>query len=262
MPVPFVKMHGLGNDFVVFDARRQPVPLDADRVRRLCDRRLGIGCDQLFRLEPSDRADMFLRIWNPDGSESGACGNGTRCVAALTGARRIETAGGLLEVEGGAAHAVVMGRPNFAWQAVPLAEPLPTDPLPVGWGPLERPFALSMGNPHVVAVVDDPDRVPLGELGPLIERDPLFPERVNVGVAAVETPRRIRLKVWERGAGLTPACGSAACAAFAVARRLRRVEPRATVALPGGELEVRERPDGALVLAGPVAIVFRGEIEL
>lgn len=260
--VPFVKMHGAGNDFVIFDARERPVALDPARVRLLADRHRGIGCDQLFRLEPSSRADLFLRIWNPDGSEAAACGNGTRCVAALTGARRIETAAGVCEVEGGQGHAVAMGVPRFEWEAIPLAMPMDTLHMPVAWEGLADPGAVSMGNPHLVFLVADPDAVPLERLGPLIERDPLFPERVNVGVAAVETPASIRLRVWERGAGLTLACGSGACAAFAVARRRRLVEPRATVQLPGGALEIRERADGQLLMAGPVAEVFRGEIAL
>lgn len=260
MAVPFVKMHGAGNDFVIFDARERPVPLDAETVRRLADRHVGIGCDQLFRLEPSSRADLFLRIWNPDGSEAEACGNGTRCVAALTGARRIETAAGVLETEG-EAHGVVMGRPRFGWEEIPLAMPMDTLAMPVAWDGLAEPSAVSIGNPHLVFFVADPAAVPLERLGPVIEGDPLFPERINVGVAAVEARDRIRLRVWERGAGLTLACGSGACAAFAAARRRRLVDASATVALPGGELRIAERPDGQLLMEGPVAFVFRGEVE-
>lgn len=262
MAVPFVKMHGAGNDFVIFDAREQPIPLDPARVRLLADRHLGIGCDQLFRLEPSARADLFLRIWNPDGTEAGACGNGTRCVAALTGARLIETAAGLREAEGGEGHAILMGQPRFAWDAIPLAMPMDTLHMPVAWEGLSDPGAVSMGNPHLVVFVEDPDAVPLARLGPLIEQDPLFPERVNVGVARIESRDRIRLRVWERGAGLTLACGSGACAAFAVARRRRLVDSSATVSLPGGDLLISEREDGQLRMAGPVAEVFRGTVEL
>ena len=262
MKVPFVKMQGLGNDFVVIDARAAPVPLSGDAIRRIADRRLGVGCDQLFRLEPSDGADLFMRIWNPDGSEAGACGNGTRCVAALTGAHRIETRAGLLDVLGGADHEVAMGRPDFRWEAVPLAYALPTDPLPLAWGMLERPDALSMGNPHLVFFVEDADAVPLGEMGPEIEADPIFPDRVNVGVATVVSNDRIRLRVWERGAGLTPACGSGACAAFAAARRRGLVGEAVAVDLPGGRLRIREGADGRILMGGPVAISFRGEVEL
>lgn len=260
MATPFVKMHALGNDFVIFDARDQPVDLVPERIRDLCDRHRGIGCDQLFRLEPSTRADLFLRIWNPDGSEAGACGNGTRCVAALTGARRIETLAGLLDAD--ESHAVLMGRPRFGWAEVPLAQPLDTLALPLAWDGLARPVALSMGNPHLVFFVDDLDGVALAELGPVIEQDPMFPERINVGVAQRLGPDHLRLKVWERGAGLTLACGSGACAAFAAARRRRLVGPEVTVSLPGGDLAIAEMPDGQIRMAGPVAFSFRGEVEL
>jgi len=260
MRVPFVKMHGAGNDVVIFDGRHQSVPLDRPRIRRLADRHYGIGCDQLFRLEPSDRADLFARIWNPDGSEAQACGNGTRCVAALTGARRIETLAGVLEAD--ASHAVRMGAPRFEWAEVPLAQPLDTAALPLAWEGLERPVALSMGNPHLVFFVDDAEAVPLERLGPAIEQDPMFPERINVGVAQLESRARIRLRVWERGAGLTLACGSGACAAFAAARLRRRVDRQATVALPGGELLISEEADGQIRMQGPVEVSFHGEIEL
>ncbi|WP_448583050.1 diaminopimelate epimerase [Thermaurantiacus sp.] len=260
--VPFVKMHGAGNDFVIFDARDHDIPLDPSSVRRLADRHWGIGCDQLFRLERSSRADLYLRIWNPDGTEAAACGNGTRCVAALTGATRIETAAGILEVAGGEGHAVLMGVPRFGWDAIPLSIPMDTLHMPVAWEGLTDPGAASMGNPHIVFFVDDPDAVPLERLGPVIERDPLFPERVNVGVAAVDSPAQMRLRVWERGAGLTLACGSGACAAFAVARRRRLVDARVAIRLPGGELTISERADGQIRMAGPVAEVFRGEIAL
>jgi len=263
VPTPFVKMQGAGNDFVILDARTAPVPLAGETIRRLCDRRLGIGCDQLFRLEPSERADLAIRIWNADGSESGACGNGTRCVAALTGATRIETRAGILEVAGGGGEPmVVMGRPRFAWEEVPLAYAMDTADMPVAWGELARPMALSMGNPHLVFFVTDVEGVPLAELGPRIESDPLFPERVNVEVVEVRARNRLRARVWERGAGLTPACGSGACAAFAAARRKRLVDGEAEVDMPGGTLRVAEASDGRILLGGPVALVFRGEIEL
>ncbi|WP_448585602.1 diaminopimelate epimerase [Thermaurantiacus sp.] len=260
MRAPFVKMHGIGNDFAIFDARGGGVVPSAAQVPALADRHRGIGFDQLFILGPSDRADLFLRIFNPDGSEAEACGNGTRCVAALTGARAIETRAGVLVV--GPGHAIAMGRPDFDWQAIPLAHAVDTRDLPVAWGPLERPVAVSIGNPHVVFFVDDPEAVPLEVLGPEIERDPLFPARVNVGVAAIRARDRIALRVWERGAGLTLGCGSGACAAFAAARQRRLVDAAAHVDLPGGALAIREDADGTLWMAGPVAEVFRGEVEL
>jgi diaminopimelate epimerase len=262
MPTPFVKMHGAGNDFVIFDARTSAVPLDAATIVRLADRRRGIGCDQLFRLEPSAVADLFLRIFNPDGSESGACGNGTRCVAVLTGARRIETARGVLEVVGGDDHMIAMGAPRLAWEEVPLAYAMDTADMPVAWGELARPVALSMGNPHAVFFVTDADGVPLETLGPEIEADPLFPERVNVEVAEVLGRRRLRVRVWERGAGLTLACGSGACAAFVAARRKGLVDGAVEVDMPGGTLRVAERADGQILMGGPVETVFRGEVDL
>lgn len=262
VPTPFVKMHGAGNDFVIFDARTADVPLDPATVRRLADRHRGIGCDQLFRLEPSSRADLFLRIWNPDGRESGACGNGTRCVAVLTGARTIETLAGVLEVVGGEAHMVAMGVPRLAWEEVPLAYAMDTSDMPVAWGELARPVALSMGNPHAVFFVTDTAGVPLETLGPQIEGDPLFPERVNVEVVEVLGRARLRVRVWERGAGLTLACGSGACAAFVAARRKGLIGPSARVEMPGGVLEVAERSDGQILMGGPVDLVFRGEIAL
>lgn len=264
MSTTFIKMHGLGNDFAIFDARRKPVDMPPERVRLLADRRRGIGCDQLILLEPSDRADVFMRIFNPDGSESGACGNATRCVAALLGgSARIDTAGGLLEAaEDDAGIAIDMGHPRFDWDAVPLAYPMDTADMPVAWDELEHPVALSMGNPHAIFFVPDCNAVPLDRLGPLIETDPLFPERVNVNVATVESRDRIRLRVWERGAGLTLACGTGACATYAAARRRGLVDPSAKVVLPGGALRISETDDGRLIMAGPATHVFRGETDL
>lgn len=264
MPTPFRKMHGLGNDFAIFDAREVALAMPAERVRRLADRRRGIGCDQLILMEPSSRADVFMRIFNPDGSEAEACGNATRCVAQLLGgAATIETRGGLLTaLAAGEGVTIDMGPPRFGWEDVPLAYPMDTADMPVAWGPLERPVGVSMGNPHVVFFVPDVAAVPLDRLGPEIETDPLFPERVNVNVASIESRERIRLRVWERGAGLTLACGSGACATFAAARRRGLVAPEAIVALPGGELLIAETPGGTLTMTGPVAVAFHGETDL
>jgi diaminopimelate epimerase len=261
---PFLKMHGLGNDFVVFDARREPIAMDSRLAHALADRRTGIGCDQLIVIEPSEVATVRARFWNEDGGEVGACGNGSRAVAALVGgAPTIETAGGLLsaETEGGRI-TVDMGAPRFDWDAVPLGLPMDTRDMPVGWDGLERPGAVSVGNPHVVFFVADPAAVDLERLGPVIEHDPLFPERVNVGVAAVLARDHIGLRVWERGAGLTRACGTGAVAAFAVARRRGLVDASTTVVLPGGDLVIAERTDGHLLMSGPAVTAFRGEIDL
>ncbi|WP_034922766.1 diaminopimelate epimerase [Erythrobacter sp. SD-21] len=264
MRVPFIKMHGLGNDFVVLDARETALPvLDKGRAAAIADRHEGIGCDQLILLEPSGSADFRMRIFNHDGSEVGACGNATRAVALLHGVEaRIETAGGLLSAspsDGGAR--VDMGTPRFDWDAIPLAYPMDTLSMPVGWEMLENPGAVNVGNPHVIFFVEDTNAVPLDRIGPEIEKDPLFPERVNVNVATIESRSRIRLRVWERGAGLTRACGTGACATAVRAMRRKLVDSPVTVALPGGELEIAWEPGGTIQMTGPATEAFRGSFE-
>lgn len=265
MRVPFVKMHGLGNDFVVLDARAEPLPpVTATAAAAIAERRTGVGCDQLILLEPSDTADFRMRIFNADGGEVEACGNASRAVALLHGKpARVETTGGTITVlpRGGGAQ-VDMGEPRFAWDAIPLAYQMDTTVMPVAWGELASPTAVNVGNPHVVFFVADLDAIPLEELGPEIEHDPLFPERVNVNVAQVTGARSIRLKVWERGAGLTRACGTGACATAVAAMRRRLIEGRsATVSLPGGPLDIEWREDGRITMTGPAAESFRGTLE-
>jgi diaminopimelate epimerase len=260
----FIKMHGLGNDFVVFDARNGPLELGADAVRALADRRTGIGCDQLIIVDASAIATVRARFWNCDGEEVAACGNGSRAVAALVGGdASIETAGGLLvasALDGGAS--VDMGAPHFGWDEVPLAYPMDTLRLPLAWDGLEGPGAVSVGNPHLVFFVDDPAAVDLATIGPLIEHDPVFPERVNVGVASLPSRARMILRVWERGAGLTRACGTGAVAAVAVAQRRGLAEACVTVSLPGGDLVITRTQAGHLVMAGPAVIAFTGVVDL
>jgi len=259
----FLKMQGLGNDFVVFDAREAPLEMDGARARAVADRRTGVGCDQLIVLEPSDKADVRMRIWNSDGGEVEACGNAARCVAVyLGGETLIETMGGLLSgtAESGSAR-VDMGAPRFGWDEIPLAYPLDTASIPVAWEPLANPFAVNIGNPHVVFFVDDADFVPLERLGPLIERDPLFPQRVNVNVASV-ADGALKLRVWERGAGLTRACGTGACASAVAAIARKLVESPVAVNLPGGTLVVDWRPGGTIAMEGGAALVFTGELDL
>lgn len=260
----FIKMHGLGNDFALFDARVEPLHLRPDEARRLADRRYGIGCDQLIVIERSARADVFMRIYNPDGGESGACGNATRCVAALLGGdATIETRAGVLRASvAGDQVRVEMGRADFGWDAVPLAYAMDTASLPVAWEALAHPVALSMGNPHAVFFVPDVDAVELERQGPLIEHDALFPQRVNVSVAQIVSPTLIRHRVWERGAGLTIACGSGACAVAAAAVKRRLAERSVTVRLPGGDLGVEVADDWSVAMTGPVATVFHGWVEL
>jgi diaminopimelate epimerase len=259
----FRKMHGLGNDFVIFDAREAPLEMDAGRARALADRRTGIGCDQLVVLEPSAAADVRMRIWNADGSEAEACGNASRCVASLLGGETvIETAGGTLHASAGDGGAsVTMGKPRFAWDEIPLAYAMDTDHLPVAWEELHDPAVLNVGNPHVVFFVEDARAVPLERLGPAIEADPLFPERVNVNVASVEEGV-LRLRVWERGVGLTMACGTGACATAVAAVRRRLVRSPVVVRLPGGVLTISWAPGVEIVMTGGTTPVFEGEVEL
>ncbi len=264
MRAQFTKMHGLGNDFVVLDTRAQPLPpISAALVRALADRRTGIGCDQLIVLEESATVDFRMRIYNADGGEVEACGNASRAVALLHGMpAQIETAGGVLAVqpgEGGAA--VDMGEPRFEWDAIPLAYAMDTLSLPVGWEELEQPAAVNIGNPHAVFFVEDCDAVELDRLGPQIERDPLFPQRVNVNVATVESDSAIRLRVWERGAGLTRACGTGACATAVAAMRRGLVGNEVSVTLPGGALLIAWGDDNRVTMTGPATESFRGSFD-
>jgi diaminopimelate epimerase len=272
MRAAFTKMHGLGNDFVVLDTRDHPLPpLSPALVRALANRHTGIGCDQLVLLEPSADADLKMRIFNADGTEVAACGNATRAVALrhanVHGASpddplRIETAAGILLARATSQGiAVDMGHPRLEWEAIPVAYPLDTLALPVAWEELEQPCCVNIGNPHAVFFVPDCDAVPLHRLGPQIETDPLFPERVNVNVATVEDRGHIRLRVWERGAGLTRACGTGACATAVAAMRRGLVDRTVQVALPGGTLAITWEDDGRLTMNGPAAESFRGSFD-
>ncbi|MGF1549372.1 MAG: diaminopimelate epimerase [Sphingomonadaceae bacterium] len=259
----FDKMHGLGNDFAIFDARDMPLALSPAQARALADRHSGIGCDQIIILETSDAADIRMRVMNADGGEAGACGNAARCVVALLGRDvRIETAGGLIDgAANGAGIEIDMGAPRFSWQDIPLAYATETAPVPAGWDGLEKPYAVNVGNPHAVFFVEDPAAVPLEEIGPRIERDPLFPEGVNVDVAAIGEDG-IALRVWERGTGLTRACGTGACATAAAAIRYRQAPSPVTVSLPGGALRIAWAPGETIRMTGPASHVFTGEIDL
>jgi diaminopimelate epimerase len=259
----FHKMHGLGNDFVVIDAREQPVTMTAARAAAIANRRTGIGCDQLILIEPSQIADARMRIFNADGGEVEACGNATRCIALLMGGpARIETNGGMLStVPGDAAATVTLEPPVFDWDRIPLAMVMDTADMPVGWEDLERPMAANVGNPHVIFFVPDCDAVDLKRLGPLIEHDPLFPARINVNIATVVSPGYIRLRVWERGVGLTRACGTGACATAVSAIRSGRAVSPVTVELPGGALRIAWAGQGVVEMTGPATHVFTGETD-
>ncbi|MCG8360908.1 MAG: diaminopimelate epimerase, partial [Kiloniellales bacterium] len=260
-PRPFIKMHGLGNDFVVIDARRAPFPLDDGRARRIADRRTGVGCDQLLILEPPSNgsADVFMRIRNHEGGEVEACGNGTRCVAALVMAEAgrdalvVETTAGLLRAEraGPDRIAVDMGRPGLNWDEVPIARAMDTLHLDLTQGPLSDPVATSIGNPHATFFVEDAEAVDLAILGPKLEHDPLFPARANIGIAQLVGPDRLRLRVWERGVGITRACGTGACAVLVAGVLEARLDRSALIHLPGGDLTI-EWPEADGDLGGPV----------
>ncbi|MET1754760.1 diaminopimelate epimerase [Novosphingobium sp. RD2P27] len=264
MRIAFIKMHGLGNDFVVLDGRTRPLPkIDATSAAALADRHTGIGCDQLVLLEPSASADFRMRIFNPDGSEVEACGNATRAVGLLHGAAaRIETLAGVISsAPSGGGIAVEMGKPRFGWNEIPLAYAMDTHAMPVAWEELDAPIAVNVGNPHAIFFVPDTDAVDLARLGPEIEHDSLFPERINVNVATATARDAIRLRVWERGAGLTRACGTGACATAIGAMRRGLVDRKVTVRLPGGALRIEWREDGEIVMTGPATESFRGDFD-
>ena len=268
--IPFTKMHGLGNDFVVLDARRAPLRIGARQARAIADRHTGIGCDQVIVIEPpaNGLADVFMRIRNADGGEVAACGNGTRCVAAMIMKEKnsthaaIETAAGVLDAAAKADGliAVDMGPAATDWRDIPLAGPADTLHLDIAAGPLSDPVGVNMGNPHAVFFVDDAEAVPLDSLGPQIERHEMFPRATNVEVAQVLSGSEIRLRVWERGVGITLACGSGACAALVAASRRGLTGRAADVVVDGGRLGVEWLDDGHVRLTGPVAVSFTGTL--
>jgi diaminopimelate epimerase len=264
MRIAFTKMHGLGNDFVILDGREEPLPaIDTAAAEALADRHTGIGCDQLIVLEPSPSADFRMRIFNADGSEVEACGNASRAVGLLHGrSARIETSGGLIvtdPADGGIA--VDMGVPRFAWQDIPLAYALDTHLMPLAWEELVHPLGVNVGNPHAVFFVDDCDAIDLARLGPMIETDHIFPQRVNVNVVTVLGRNQIRLRVWERGAGLTLACGTGACASAVAAIRRGLADSPVRVDLPGGSLTIEWRDDDRIIMTGPATESFRGSFD-
>ena len=271
MRARFVKMHGCGNDFVVFDERTGPLGLTPAHAAAIADRRTGVGCDQFIVIEPASLgADAFMRIRNPDGSEAGACGNATRCVVHLLAAETgrshqvIRTISGDLpsKVLPNGQVQVDMGPVRLDWRDVPLARPMDTLDIDLSLGPVSHPAAASMGNPHATFFVPDLAAIPIAEIGPLLEHDALFPERANIGFAQILAPDRMRLRVWERGAGLTLACGSGACAALVNAARRGHTGRAATVQVDGGELTIAWRDDNHVLMTGPVATAFTGEIDL
>lgn len=268
MQVDFTKMQGAGNDFVVLDERVRPFGLSAAQMTMLADRRFGVGCDQLILLQPPRQpdSDAFVRFFNNDGTESGACGNGTRCAAAQVSGEtgrefiRLHGLAGPLPAQmlGGDQVRVDMGPARLDWRDVPLSRE--ADTLSLG---LEGdPAACSMGNPHATLFVNDLELADVGRDGPLLALHPLFAEGANIGFAQVVSERRIHLRVWERGAGLTLACGSGACAAVVNAHRRGLAGRDCDVEMPGGLLHVTWHDDGHVLLAGPAVTVFTGRIRL
>lgn len=268
----FRKMHGLGNDFVIVDHRADGLIPDAAAIRRLTDRRRGVGCDQLVVLLPPTLpgAEILMRFFNPDASEAGACGNATRCVAQMllteTGHERgaVQTAAGLLPVwrdgmrDGVPYYAVDIAKPEFAWDKIPLAQPQDTLQLDLTVGSLSAPTAVNVGNPHAVFFVDDVTAIDLEKWGPQVEHHPLFPQRINVEICQVLTRAKLRMRVWERGAGITEACGSGAAATLVAAVRRGLAERKAEIVLDGGSLLMEWRADDRVILSGPVATTFTG----
>lgn len=269
--IPFTKMHGLGNDFVVLDARERALALGSDAARAIADRHRGVGCDQILILEkPKDeRASAFMRIRNADGGEAEACGNGARCVAdiLMREAKRdrvaIETVAGVLDAwrAGTQRVTVDMGEPRFGWRDIPLARDCDTLHVALSLGALTDPVCTSMGNPHATFFVADAEAIDLAALGPALEHDRVFPERANIGAAQVLSRDRLRLRVWERGDGLTLACGSGACAALVGAARRGLTERRAEVIADGGPLAIEWRADNRVVMTGAVATSFTGTLD-
>ncbi len=267
----FRKMHGLGNDFVVLDARAHPLVLTPAMTRAIADRRTGIGCDQLVVIEParSGLSDAWMSLWNADGSQTSACGNATRCVAWLLMEQAgsdhviIETRAGLLDAErrGDKLIAVDMGPARLDWREIPVAKAVDTLNLGIGIGALQNPVGVSMGNPHAVFFVDDVAAIDLAALGPVLEHHDVFPERANIEAAQVLSHDRIRMRVWERGTGITSACGTGACATLVAAARRGLTGRKADVILDGGTLTIEWLPDDHVLMTGPVALVAEGKLD-
>ncbi|MEO1014126.1 MAG: diaminopimelate epimerase [Pseudomonadota bacterium] len=269
-------MNGLGNDFVILDLRHTDHRPSEAEARAIANRAAGVGCDQVITIEPSasKATSAYMGVINADGSVVGACGNAARCVASLllaetsVDAIALDTMSGRIRAQrAGDDVAVDMGSPKFDWEDIPLSERVEdTRFLDIKLGPIDAPVlwgpsGVSMGNPHCVFFADDAEAHAIDRFGPMIEHHPLFPERANVSVAEVKARDRIRLRVWERGVGVTKACGTAACAALAAAHRRRLTDREATVDLDGGPLSIAWRDDNHIVMTGPVAHEFDGVLD-
>ena len=274
MSRPFLKMNGLGNDFVVVEARSAPFHPSIEEARTIADRKIGVGCDQILAIEPSAKADVFMRIWNADGGEVGVCGNGARCVGWLLleasgrDQATIETGGGILTVTRDAPRLITvdMGEPRLDWKDIPLAEDMDTRGIELQVGPISKPVlhtpaCVSMGNPHVIFFVPQVLAAPVLEVGPMLEHHRLFPQRANVCFVQIKSRDRIRLRVWERGVGETLSSGSSACAALVAAVRRSLTDRQATVETNGGELTIEWREaDNHVMMTGPITLEYTGNL--
>ncbi len=275
MSFHFRKMNGLGNDFVVLDARQNTIAISESQARAIADRKSGIGCDQLIVMEKSNFADVRMRIWNAEGGEVPSCGNASRCIADLifdekqTGQATIETLGGLLVATKAGEKLVTIdqGVPKFGWAEIPLSEPFAdTRHIELQVGPIDAPLihspsVVNVGNPHCIFWVNDLDVVDFSRVGPMLENHPMFPERANISLAKVVTRDHVILKVWERGAGLTQACGTAACATMAAGHRIKIIDAKCKISLPGGDLFMAvNEANGHILMTGPAAYDFEGTL--
>ncbi len=267
--VTFKKMHGLGNDFVIIDGRQDSPNLTPAQLRAIGDRHRGVGYDQLIVLEPSKDADVFMRIYNSDGTEAEACGNATRCVAHLSMRELskekvvIETVAGLLKGSTSANENIVidMGQPKLDWQSIPLARTQDTDSVDISAGPLSNPVAVNMGNPHLVFFTDNAEDIDVEKWGPILEHDPMLPAKANISVISPMGSEEFRLRVWERGVGITLACGSAACASIVAATRRGLSRGKARLHLNGGPLDMEYLENGHVLMGGPVAYSYDGVLD-
>lgn len=268
MKTAFVKMHGLGNDFAVFDGRQKRLDFSGEKIAALADRRTGIGFDQMVVIDPPRTlgTEAFLRIYNADGGEVGACGNATRCIIKFLNKEdvKLETKSNILICsKAGNAFQVDMGKALLEWKDIPLSHSENTLSLPISEGRFQNPVAVNVGNPHAVFFVPAVNKVMIEEIGIKIENHSIFPQKTNVEFAEVLTRSRIRMRVWERGVGVTKACGTGACAVAVAGVRRGLTERRVTVVLDGGNLDIEWREnDGHVLMTGPAEEVYRGEIEL
>tara|TARA_B100000686_G_scaffold354693_1_gene466456 strand:+ start:1996 stop:2817 length:822 start_codon:yes stop_codon:yes gene_type:complete len=268
MKKPFIKMHGLGNDFVILDSRKNKFMLDEESIKLISNRKLGIGCDQVIEMINSTKEDIYMKIYNSDGSEAEACGNAARCIAGLLFASspkkevRIETISGVLKAksEKNGFVKVDMGRPKFFWKDIPLEKEIKN--INFSKFSLNNGMAINIGNPHIVFFVKDLDSINIEEIGPLIENDPLFPNKINVEICKIINKNKIITRVWERGSGKTLACGSGACAALIAAHKSNLTNPESEVVLDGGSLNIKWNinTDKHVIMSGPIAVSFLGDL--